>query len=199
MKLNIYLKSLLVITCITYPLIIFFQRKTIKYILKQLKNHDEVLVDQIKDNQKLFINQYNIVATLEGIQKNVDIITNQSDKLYLIINLLKNSQSYSISKTISKILESQEVPSVLEANILFLEHLKEEYTFLKEGLIERIKNLDDNLEFVQKNKLKDTLIEIENILLFLSTISKDSTSEYVSSIFKEISASFYKIHKINSL
>lgn len=182
---------------------LYIHKKVNVIINKRLKGYEDLL-KSILDEKKTTIsheikNQTYILSIIEDLNEKINILKNQTEKALFTIALLKNFQSYSVAKTITKILEAPEVPDSLEINIAFLENLKEEYTYLKKGLSEQLYRSEKDIDIIQKDRMNEIIIELDSIILVLSTISNESSAQYIEEIFKEVTASFMKIHGINNI
>jgi len=182
---------------------LYIHKKINRIIDIRLKKYEKLLTS-IFEEKKTSISyeiqsQTYVLTIIEDLNKKINILRNQTEKALFIIALLKNFQSYSVAKTITKILEAPEVPDSLEINIAFLENLKEEYTYLKKGLSEQLSRSEKDIDIIQKDRMNEIIIELDSIILVLSTISSESSAQYIEEIFKEVTASFMKIHGINNI
>lgn len=182
---------------------LFTRRQTNKILNERLKCYNKLLeniFEEKKENISFDIkSQTYFLSLIEDLNKKINILKNQIEKSLYTLVLLKNFQSYSVAKTITKILEAPKVPDSLEINIAFLENLKEEYTYLKKGLSEELQKSEKDIDIIQKDRMNKIIEELDSIIIVLSTISKESSAQYIEEIFKEVTASFMKIHGINNI
>jgi len=184
-----------------FSISLLIDKKVNKILNERLKGYNKLFENILEDTETGFgiKNQNFFLSALKGLDKKINNITDQVEKALFTLVLLKNFQSYAIGKTITEILEAPKVPNSLEINITFLVNLKEEYTYLKKGLARQLHKDEKNLDILQKNRINEIIKELDNLILVLSTISNESSAQYIEEIFKEVSASFVKIHGINNL
>lgn len=181
-------------TWTTFLLVItIFILLSIREIIKKQKEMDGIIVSILK------------ALTVEKTDREVDkkaigalfdqsnLLIAQFRKMYLIIDLLKLYTPPSINNTIVGILKSDEPPTTREASVLLLKNLLQEYNEVVSILTEKMQGLEDGEE---KEKLEAMITEYQNTMSVISTISEDSSDEYIQQIYNEVA---YSMKKVRSL
>lgn len=143
----------------------------------------DVLFDVVSNNYK-----FQDILHKEHIQYKVLL-----HKIYIALELLGLSSTPSIRKTTFFVFDQKKEVSIREASIELLNNLIEEYSKYIDDIKIRITSSNDNEE---KEKLSTLVEEFNNLVTLISTVSPDSSEEYVKQIYAEISVGINKIRNV---
>jgi len=123
----------------------------------------------------------------------ISLLIENMRKIYLILEILKLNSTYAIQNTIISILKSDKVPSLRDTNITLLNNLIVEYSA---NIIELKNKVAVSEHEVEKERIGKIISELEGLTTLISTISSDSSDEYITQIYVEVFVSVNKIKNI---
>lgn len=157
------------------------------------RQSNKELLSLYKAIEEISVKDLRILKQTTGLCENSSKFLNSIDRIYLIIDILKLSSSYAIQSTVVNILKSDKVPSSRDACIILLNNLVTEYNA---GILD-LKNkivLSDNA--IEKEKINKVINELEGLSTLISSISSDSSDEYLNQMYREVFKSMAKIKNI---
>jgi len=114
-------------------------------------------------------------------------------KICIALELLGLSSTPSIRKTTFFVFDQKREVSIREASIELLNNLIEEYSKYVENIKKRLASSENNEE---REKLSTLVEEFNNLVTLISTVSPDSSDEYIKQIYAEISVGINKIRNV---
>jgi len=159
--------------------------------VKLLKNKYDALserIDNLFENDRIFSKRINDLCG-DALK-----LSDNANRVYRILEVLINvNYTYATQSTVNSIISSDKLLSTRDTSIILLNNLVTEYSIVIAGLKNRVALSEDDLE---KERLKQIISELENISILISTISPDSSNDYINQIYNEIFASVDKIKNV---
>jgi septal ring factor EnvC (AmiA/AmiB activator) len=159
--------------------------------VKLLKNKYDALserIDTLYENNRIFSKRINDLCG-DALK-----LSDNANRIYRILEVLINiNYTYATTTTVNSIMSSDRVLSTKETSIILLNNLITEYSIVIARLKNKVALSEDNLE---RERLKQVIIELENISILISTISPDSSDGYIGQIYNEIFVSVDKIKNV---
>ena len=173
-------------TLIAFGIVIFLIAKLLKRINKmadQIVSINQALarIDQDKLDNKIVVGK---------LINEMGEMVNLAKKIFLTLDILKLSAPPSIANTIIKILGTAEALTPRDASITLLNNLLIEYNEVVKSLKEKVVGIEDGDE---KGKVEKMIEEYQNTVSLIGTISEESSNDYISQIFNEVSSSMKKV------
>lgn len=162
-------------------------------LFQALKRINDMLQEMSKRITSL---SEDIIGTKTDFSKHLDEhyeLLHHLKRIYIIFDILKISSPLAIRLTLNDIITSKETPSIQKMNIVLLKNLIEEYNTNIKELKQRIEKSDDHIE---KEKIGNIIEEFRNMITLISTVSEESSQEYVEQIYHEIFSSVKKIRGV---
>lgn len=159
-------------------------------VIRLRKKNNKNLKD-IYENIRLLNNlSYNTSKHQQILYEDYNQCKIAVNKLCIAIELLGLNSSPSIRKTTSYLFKQKKDVSIKETNIELLNNLIEEYS----GCIKEIKiRIESSNDQEEKERLSLLFEEFNNLVTLLSSVSPDSSEEYIKQIYAEISLGINKI------
>jgi hypothetical protein len=168
--------------------------KEIEFLYKEVKllkdKYDALSerIDTLYENDRVFSKRINDLCG-DALR-----LSDNTDRVCRILEVLINvNYTYAIISTVNSIMSSDKVLSTRDTSIILLNNLVTEYSIVITRLKNRVTLSEDDLE---KERLKQVISELENISILISTISPDSSNDYINQIYNEIFTSVAKLKNI---
>lgn len=120
---------------------------------------------------------------LSGVLQEHVILLKNIQRIHFSLEAITMFTPPCVKSTIMEIISSKEDISLKKANLIFLKYLMEEYIKNVQDLTLRLEASEDSLE---KERISTVIHGLNEIITILSTVSEDSSDEYLSQIYKEI-------------
>lgn len=157
------------------------------------KQTDEKISKLQKDLANLIVDTITIRERVCTLFEDMINIFDHLRKIVVGIDLLKLGASPSINKTIAEIMEAKKATTPREASIMLLRNLTIEYGQHIQILKQKVESAEDDED---KERLSKILEEFKNMATLLSTISDESSNEYIEQIFHEVVLGVTKIRNV---
>lgn len=146
-----------------------------------------------------YISEQNRVnlKSLETTKSLIEQTNNTSETLrrvLLAIHVFKLGSQMCIAKTVSKVISDPNMPTPRETSVALLDNIKIEYINVVAQLKEQLLQ-EDSLE---KEKILKMIQEYDNTIAVISTISEESTDDYLEQIYREVLVSMKKVREMGN-
>jgi|WetSurMetagenome_2_1015567.scaffolds.fasta_scaffold134908_2 hypothetical protein len=178
-----------IIPAITLVLNIFILLQYLKYRRRMAHNIERIN----KDLKDLYEDALETKKQISNTLSEHILTLKKVQKVYQAFYAISLCSKYAIRQSISDILESEEDLDRKKVIVIFFKNLMEEYTMFIRALEERMETIDDSIE---KKRMEAVLKEMNDIVTVLSTVSEDSSEEYLLQIFNELNFGVDKIREV---
>lgn len=162
-------------------------------LFRALKRTNAVLLEMSKRITSILEDSVDLRKVVNKMMDDEHEVLYHLRRIYMLFDILKISSPLAIRLTLHDIVTSKEIPSIQKMNIVLLKNLIEEYNINIKELEQRIEKSDDQTE---QEKIKKIIEEFRSMITLISTVSEESSQEYVEQIYHEVFSSVKKIRGV---
>lgn len=165
-------------------------QKQQEFLKSQIKSIDECLdsmLSCIKEQNNVNGKNIDSLSKINNLSlANIDFIK----KIIFSITLLKKCAPEAVANTVTKVLTSPNVLNPREVSLTLLNNIKIEF----QGVIDSLLDQQElSMDIKEKEATDKKVSEYENIICLISTVTDESSDEYIEQMFEEVDSHIKKM------